>query len=244
MNFTADYHYGKLLEDPWVEKRIHNTLDLIDLFCKQNNYKDLSVLDFGGYDGNLITLHNHLKLNLISDYTIIDGDSSALKKAEQKGYNTKYLDLNTLEKLSLDKKFDCVIATEVLEHLVNPRLVLSLLIKYLKPNGFLVISLPNENTFIHRLYSFIGIGLDTEAFNLYKHLHLPTLKQSAIFLGSQTDIVLTKNWFHFGGNGSKISMLSFKPNSIISNLFVFIGNIFPNLLARGRIYICIPLSRN
>jgi len=240
MEFMAKYHYGKLLDDPWVENRIISTLQIINDHCITNGYENISLLDFGGYDGNLLSIHNSLKLNIISDYLIIDGDHDALNSAQKKGYSTKYLNLNTLPNFSPDKKFDCIVATEVLEHLINPNEILDCLLDYLKPTGFIVISLPNENTIVHRCYSLLGIGPDTEAFNLYKHLHLPTLQQAKFFLMRHLEIRHTKNWFHFGGNGSKITFIGFRPHSLTGKVLTSIGNLFPNLLARGRIYLCSP----
>lgn len=236
-SFKADLHYGELLADQWVYRRLTTTLNMISIHAKKSNHNKIRVLDFGGYQGNLKKIHDMMGLNLISDYTIIDGDKSAIEKAHAEGMNAIYCDLN-LYRCELPGEYDCVVATEVLEHLLDPRSILTELSNAAGNSGFVAISLPNENTIIHRIYSLMGMGPDSEAFNLYKHLHLPTLKQATDFLQSQLNIVTHQNWFHFGGNGAKFSALSFQPGGFMGSLLVKLGQIFPSLLARGRIYIC------
>lgn len=233
--FKADYHYGDLIFDPWVVERIKKTLTATKRFL---NKSDNVTLDFGGYDGNLKRIHDSFGLNFIGKYTIIDGDERALDSAQQDSFNTIYYNLDEFANSSFTQKFDLIFATEVLEHLVDPKMVLSKLLDCLNDDGVLVISLPNENTLVHRIYSIFGLGIDTEAFNLYKHLHMPTLRQSKNFLSQYVEISAYENWFHFGGNNSKLEFLGMNTNGFLARTCILLGNLFPSLLARGRIYVC------
>ncbi len=75
-------------------------------------------------------------------------------------------------------KFDVVICTEVLEHLVDPVKMVANIKGLMNDNGVVLISLPNENSIYHRIMSLSGKGIDMCAFELYKHLHMPTISQS------------------------------------------------------------------
>ncbi len=79
--------------------------------------------------------------------------------AKNYGY-TKLLNL-TAEQFLLDsnfagEKFDVILLGDVLEHMVNPEIVLSGLTKYLKPSGRIVASLPNVAHFSIRIKLFCG----------------------------------------------------------------------------------------
>ena len=75
-----------------------------------------------------------------------------------------------------------IVSTECLEHIKNPSMHLEKIKSRLTNNGYMVVSLPNENTLYHRILSVLGFGVDTYAFKLFKHLHMPTIAQSEKFL--------------------------------------------------------------
>ena len=54
--------------------------------------------------------------------------------------------------------------------------------KVINKDGYMIVSLPNENTIYHRILSLIGVGADTYAFKLFKHLHMPTSNKVKIFI--------------------------------------------------------------
>ena len=75
----------------------------------------------------------------------IDLNQNALVYAKKQGYIVTFnIDLNNYKKFKFKKKFDVIIFADVLEHLINPRDVLTYFInKYLKDDGKIIISLPN-----------------------------------------------------------------------------------------------------
>ncbi|MBI4404658.1 MAG: methyltransferase domain-containing protein [Deltaproteobacteria bacterium] len=73
----------------------------------------------------------------------IDIDEEALGEAKQFCYRTIAADLNAFEPNLLQESFDCIVASDVLEHLIDPRSLLEKLRPWLKPNGTLVASIPN-----------------------------------------------------------------------------------------------------
>lgn len=65
--------------------------------------------------------------------------------AEDRPPNLQFLvqDLLTLDPTSFTEKFDLVLFTEVIEHVLNPVAFLQVLNQLLRPNGFMIISTPN-----------------------------------------------------------------------------------------------------
>jgi methionine biosynthesis protein MetW len=90
----------------------------------------------------------------------IDINPDALVQATQKGYEQVYaLDL-IREPGGLgivpDLTFDCIICADVLEHLVNPELILPILANKLRPGGSMIVSLPNVAFGLNRLHLLLG----------------------------------------------------------------------------------------
>jgi len=90
----------------------------------------------------------------------IDINPDALAQATQKGYEQIYaLDLirdpGELEKVP-DLTFDCIICADVLEHLVNPEMILPILANKLRSGGSMIISLPNVAFGLNRLQLLLG----------------------------------------------------------------------------------------
>jgi len=90
----------------------------------------------------------------------IDINLSALEQAEKKGYEQVYkLDLiRNPEALCQvpNLAFDYVICADVLEHLVNPEIIISILATKLKSGGVMIISLPNVAFGLNRLSLLLG----------------------------------------------------------------------------------------
>lgn len=101
------------------------------------------VLEVGcGRGAFLERLSKELKI----DAQGIELNLSAAQYAINKGISVSQINLN---KLAQEKKeeFDAVCAFQVLEHVVNPKEFLSDLINLVKPNGKLIVSVPNSDSF-------------------------------------------------------------------------------------------------
>jgi methionine biosynthesis protein MetW len=90
----------------------------------------------------------------------IDINPDALSQATQKGYEQVYtLDLirdpDGLDKVP-DLIFDYIICADVLEHLVNPELIMPILTNKLRSGGSMIISLPNVAFGLNRLQLLLG----------------------------------------------------------------------------------------
>ena len=137
-----------------------------------------TCLDVGCSTGNLGLRLIEFK-NCIVDG--IDINSIALKKAKEVGYkdtfkinlNSSLLDFTELN----NKKYDCIIIADVLEHLMNPENILANIKQYLSPKGVVVISLPNVAFIINRILLLLGKWDYREYGTLDKtHLKFYTIK--------------------------------------------------------------------
>lgn len=134
----------------------------------------------------------------------IDINPDALAQATQKGYEKVYaLDLiRDPGGLSLvpDLTFDCIICADVLEHLVNPELILPFLANKLRPGGSMIISLPNVAFGLNRLHLLLGNWNYREYGIMDKtHLRFYTI-QSGVRLvkGSGLEILKVRPYNQFG----------------------------------------------
>ena len=112
------------------------------------------IVDLGCGDGYLTSIvANFLKA---SEVYGIDIQDRLLEKAKMRGIITYKVDLNW-EKLPLkDNYFDLALASEVIEHLLNPDNLLEESYRILKPGGYLVIKTPNLSSWMNRIYMLLG----------------------------------------------------------------------------------------
>ncbi len=113
-------------------------------------------LDVGCWSGNLGAKLINNK-NCIVDG--IDMDKRELALALRKGFRKTYtINLNTYpEKLKqLKDRYDVIIFSDVLEHLIDPQFILKRLKKNLSDNGYIIVSLPNVAFLLNRLQLLFG----------------------------------------------------------------------------------------
>jgi len=141
------------------------------------------VLDIGcadGYMGEYLIKHKNCELWGIEPFP----ESFAL--VQDKGY--VFISNNQIENALLEEKlkneqFDFILIGDVLEHLVFPGQVLCDLKKFLKPNGVMVVSLPNVGHYSIRRNLLLGKWDMTESGIMDRtHLHFFTLKTAVELL--------------------------------------------------------------
>ena len=98
------------------------------------------ILDIGCGSGVLVNKLSRLGY----DASGLDWSEPAIKFAREH-YQGEYVLANVEQGLDIGKKFDCVVASHILEHLVDPHSFLRSVAKLLKPSGYLVIAIPNLN---------------------------------------------------------------------------------------------------
>lgn len=123
-----------------------------------------SILHLGCVDSPFIEarvakgLLLHQRLSTINpDVTGVDLDSGGIEFMRcQLGFKNLYEgNIEKLDELGLSKKFDVVLAPEIIEHINNPGLFFSAALNVLENNGQLVITVPNSlfvKNFIHAIF--------------------------------------------------------------------------------------------
>ena len=100
----------------------------------------------------------HQRISTINpDVTGVDLDSDGIEfMRDQIGIKDLYKgNIEKLDELGLSKKFDVVLAPEIIEHINNPGLFFSAALNVLENNGELVITVPNSlfiKSFIHAIF--------------------------------------------------------------------------------------------
>jgi SAM-dependent methyltransferase len=237
MNDLPELWYKDVYDnDKYADLRLKIYADLLSPYLRESS----KILDIGCYTARLL---DFLPKDKHIEYWGVDFDEKALEIAKQKGANVKFIKFDT-EPILFDYKFDIIVAGEVLEHLINPAKILEQMQQLIKPDGIVLISLPNECTIYHRVMCLFGKGVDSLAFKLYKHLHLPTIKQSEGFVRKYFNIITRAYYVNPGGQGSRWELFGKLTQIVPITVWLWLANVFPGLFARGAIFICIQYAKN
>ena len=142
-----EYHEQDLMNDKFIEDECqYYTYDWVF-----ENMKDCStVLEMGYGEGNFT--EELVKRNFKS--TILDGSDVLLKKAKNL-YNDKVeIVCDLFEEFNPSVKYDCILATHVLEHVDNPVELLLKMKNWINENGKIIVIVPNKES-IHRQLAVI-----------------------------------------------------------------------------------------
>jgi len=123
-------------------KLIKHRHAIIEPYVKGKNVLDMGCVDArpGGvkkYRGTGL----HLFLRDKASHVLgVDIDPDGVKQMQQDGFDV--VEANA-EDMDLGRKFDCIVAGEIIEHLSNPGLFLAAIKKHLAENGVLILTTAN-----------------------------------------------------------------------------------------------------
>ncbi len=137
-----ELHKGRREYPEWTKRLIKN-------IKKFNiNLKNKKILEIGAGDGiNYLALKENFGIDE-TQYYAIELDNKSIEICKKRGIKNVvncFFDKSILNRMDCD--FDIVIATEVLEHQINPREFLDIIFKILKKEGILFITVPNRDRF-------------------------------------------------------------------------------------------------
>ena len=151
-----EYHEQDLMQDKFIEDECQ--------FYTYNwvfeNMKGCStVLEMGYGEGNFT--EELVKRNFKP--TVLDGSEVLLKKAKELHGDKVEVASALFEEYQPTQKFDCVLATHVLEHVDEPIVLLKEMKKWLNENGKIIIIVPNKESLHRQLAVIMGLqpALDT-----------------------------------------------------------------------------------
>lgn len=138
--------------------------------------KQKEILDVGcasGYLGKILMAQGNVVYG-------IDGNVEAVTEAKKFYQEAFCVDLNNFDHVPFgDKKFDVIVFADVLEHLIDPESVLKYFRDLLKPDGYVIVSLPNVALWRVRLNLLFGRFDYTDYGVLDRtHLHLYTFSSA------------------------------------------------------------------
>lgn len=113
------------------EKKIRQLLDA--------DLKGLEVLDLGCGRGDLAKILKDLGAKV----TGVDFDKQSLSQAKRYLTKAVWVDLNKLKLPFKTNRFDLIVSSEVVEHLLYPNQVLKEIYRVLKPKGNFIVTTPN-----------------------------------------------------------------------------------------------------
>ncbi|WP_375238465.1 class I SAM-dependent methyltransferase [Aurantibacter sp.] len=155
---SEDYISHTNTKRNWFEKVYHKVrqitlnqkLNLVNSFKTESK----SILDIGCGTGHFLEIckNNNWEITGIEPNESARGIANSL-------ISNKVLDVNELKKLP-KSSFDVITLWHVLEHLPNLQEQLKLINTLLKPNGLLVVAVPNYNSFDAKHYKSNWAALD------------------------------------------------------------------------------------
>jgi 2-polyprenyl-3-methyl-5-hydroxy-6-metoxy-1,4-benzoquinol methylase len=188
-----------------------------------------SVLELGYGEGNFTA--ELINRNFIP--TVIDGSDILLNEAKKLHGDKINIECCLFEEYNPIQKFDCILATHVLEHVDNPVNLLKKMKGWLNKNGKIVVIVPNKES-IHRQLAVI-MGLQK---------HLDSLSNRDLLVGHQRVYsidTLSNDFIEAGiliqeksGFFLKVlpnSMMLNYSNDLINALNLISSKVPPNLLA-------------
>lgn len=114
----------------------------------------LDVGCVGGDPGVDIERTSHARLAKAASYCLgIDILADEIERRQEAGYNVLLADAETFQ---LDRKFDVVVAADLVEHLANPGHFLERARDHLRPSGLLCIVTPNALSLNNALKGLAG----------------------------------------------------------------------------------------
>lgn len=129
--------YEKLQSNPWYYMDEKPEYDLVLDFISK--HVKGSILEIGGGSGQFAR-----RLGKDINYTGLEFNELAIGKAGMAGIQMHKLDLSQYIQ-EYGRKHDCVVSFQVLEHVGRPNDFIKESLVCLKPNGYLVIAVPNND---------------------------------------------------------------------------------------------------
>lgn len=135
-----------------------------------------NLLDVGCGDG---VLKSFIK-NKVDNIYGLDNDKLSVDKCKLLYKKVTLINLNSQNIPYKNNYFDCVTCLDVIEHIIDPEMLLNKIYKILKPNGILIISTPNIRFTDHILKlicngTFPKTSLDASIYD-GGHIHFFTYK--------------------------------------------------------------------
>lgn len=126
-------------------------VDSIKKIKHRRRNKNITILDVGCHAGNMSVLFKPF-----GEVYGIDLNKKAVSDAVKQGINAVAGDVFEIETVFKGKKFDIIVAGDIIEHVFDTDLFLKKLFSVLKEGGVLLLSTPNLLSLGRRLMALLG----------------------------------------------------------------------------------------
>ncbi len=134
----------RIIKENLKPKLIRSRLDVIYKIIKDKDVLDIGCVNHEAERAkDKFWLHRFIK-NHAKSLLGLDYDKVEVEKLKKDGYRIEYGDAQNFD---LGKKFDIIVAGELIEHLPNPGKLIECCKKHLKDSGILIITTPNAFSF-------------------------------------------------------------------------------------------------
>jgi len=148
-NITNFYNSADMSGGIYAEK-----IKYIIKVIKSHNLTDKNIIDVGCYDG---TLAKKIESSVGIKIDGADIADAQIEKCES--IKTKYnIDFNESGDFPIEKKYELVVACDVIEHVLDCDDFLEKINRIQPPNGYLIISTPNLGSLARRIMLMLGIN--------------------------------------------------------------------------------------
>jgi 2-polyprenyl-3-methyl-5-hydroxy-6-metoxy-1,4-benzoquinol methylase len=160
---AVEYHDQDVMQDKFIEDEAQfYTYNWV--FEQMTDCK--TVLELGYGEGNFTAA----LIERGYTPTVIDGSDLLLQKAKSIHGEKINVEHALFEEYTPSQKFDCVLATHVLEHVDEPVTLLLQMKKWLTPNGIIVIIVPNKESIHRQLAVLMGLQPTLDTLGARDHL--------------------------------------------------------------------------
>ena len=143
-------HYDQLWREHYIPPYVVSLFALLDGLELSSNSKVLDVACGNGIIGKY--LMDRFQCRVWGT----DISSVALKQADAIGYITELVNLDQEEFPFSEEKFDLVLLSAMIEHIMEPEKIIRMAYQKLMPNGIIIILTPNIAWCFNRILFLIG----------------------------------------------------------------------------------------
>lgn len=129
----------------WHYSRFSNALRLV------KKDKDAQILDIGSADGTFTKiLINKIKPKSLVGIDVLKTSVDYANRRFRRHKNIRFRVADAHDLPFKDQSFTGVFCLEVLEHIFKPKKVISEIYRVLKPNGYVIVIVPNEKSYLFK----------------------------------------------------------------------------------------------
>lgn len=124
-------------------------------------------LELGCSDGYMTSM----LASKLGHLDVVDGSSSFLEEAQQRGIANATYHLALFEEYKSEKQYDYVFASFILEHVLDPSLVLEMVKRVIKPGGLIFLVVPNARALSRQLAMHMNLIQDLKTLTQNDRVH-------------------------------------------------------------------------